>query len=225
MCGRFTQVSDEASLAQRFQAVLVHAPRGPRYNIAPTDPVAVVVREGAARVLDELRWGLLPAWAKSLKDKPQPFNAKAETLARSRMFQRLLPSQRCLVVADSFFEWRKVADARVPMRVHLREKGPFAFAGLWDSWRDPANAGAKPVRSCTIVTVAANALVATIHDRMPAILRPEDEARWLDPALRDPADLARLLAPLAPEAMELYQVSAKVNDARNKGPECIEPAA
>jgi len=226
MCGRFTQTSDAATLAQRFQAVLVHAPAAPLYNIAPTNPVAVVVREGGQeRTIEEFRWGLVPAWAKSLKDKPQPFNAKAETLAASRMFRRLLLAQRCLVLADSFFEWRKVGEARVPVRVRLKDHAPFAFAGLWDLWRDATNEDAPPVKSCTIVTVGANELVAPIHDRMPAILKREDEERWLDPARRDPKDLAGLLAPFAPEAMELYAVSPKVNDARNKGPECIEPAA
>jgi len=225
MCGRFTQTNDAATLQKRFDALLGLARVEPRYNIAPTSPVLVVVHDVGRRTLDEFRWGLVPAWAKSLKDRPQPFNAKAETLAQSGMFKRLLPTRRCLVVADSFYEWKKEKDLRQPMRIRLKDHAPFAFAGLWDLWHDPSDKDARPLRSCTIVTVGANALVAPIHDRMPAILRLEDEAKWLDPDLRDPSALTALLTPHAPETMELYPVSLAVNDARNHGAECIEPLA
>lgn len=225
MCGRFTQTSDTATVAARFRAVAVRATLEPRYNVAPTDPVAVVVREGGAPALELFRWGLVPFFAKSLKQQPQPINAKAETLATSGLFRRLLPTRRCLVVADSFYEWTGSKAQRRPVRFLLKTREPFAFAGLWDLWRDPARPDGPTLRSCTIVTVPANPLVAPIHDRMPAILRPEDEARWLDPALKDAAELAAMLRPHEPESMLLYPVSPRVNDVRNQGPECIEPAA
>ncbi|MGC4119252.1 MAG: SOS response-associated peptidase [Myxococcales bacterium] len=225
MCGRFTQTVDTATLAARFKAVTARATvSGARYNIAPTDFVPVVVLQGGAPALEEFRWGLIPSWAKDLRQRPQPINAKSETLATSGLFRRLLPTRRCLVLADSFFEWRQTAGNKVPLRFTLRGREPFAFAGLFDVWRDPAKGDAPPLRSCTIVTVGANALVQPVHDRMPAILSPENEERWLDPERKDPLALAELLAPYAPEAMESYEVNRAVSDARNKGPECIEPA-
>lgn len=226
MCGRFTQTSDAATIASRFRAVATRAEVVPRYNIAPTDPVVVIVREGGAPAIELFRWGLIPWWATSMKVQPQPINAKAETLATSSLFKRLLPTRRCLVVADGFYEWsvgREKKPQRRPFRVCLRSRGPFAFAGLWDLWSEPAKPQAPALRTCTIVTIDANSLVAPIHDRMPAILTPDQEARWIDPALKDPAELKTLLAPLAPEAMELYPVSPLVNDVKNQGPELILP--
>jgi putative SOS response-associated peptidase YedK len=224
MCGRFTQTRELAELKARFAVSEVRAPIEPRFNIAPTSPVAVVLRDGGAAVLDAFRWGLVPAWAKALKGQPSPINARAETLASSGMFRRLLARRRCLVPADGVYEWTGTKKQRSPVRIHLRDEAPFAFAGLWDSWRDPADPGAPELRTCTIVTIPANSLIAPIHDRMPVILAPEDEARWLDPALEVPAALA-LLRPFDPERMALYRVSSIVNDVRNKGPECIAPAA
>ncbi len=224
MCGRFTQTVDTATLAARFRAVTARATvSGPRYNIAPTDFVPVVVLQGGAPALEEFRWGLVPSWAKDLRQRPQPINAKAETLATSGLFKRLLPTRRCLVLADGFFEWRRGPDGKVPLRFTLRGRAPFAFAGLFDVWRDPAKGASPPLRTCTIVTVGANALVEPIHDRMPAILAPENEEKWLDPERKDPLALAELLAPYAAEAMESYEANPAVNDARNKGPECVEP--
>ena len=225
MCGRFTQTLDAATLAARFRAVTVRVASGPRYNIAPTEFIPVVVLQGGALALQEFRWGLVPAWAKDLRARPQPINAKSETLATSAMFRRLLPSRRCLVVADSFYEWKQGPAGKVPLRILLRSRAPFAFAGLYDLWRDPAKADAPPLPTCTIVTVPANALIQPFHDRMPAILRPDFEQAWLDPERRDAKALAELLLPFAPEQMELYEASPTVNNARNKGPECIEPAA
>lgn len=225
MCGRFTQTVDTATLAARFKAVAARATvTGARYNIAPTDFVPVVVLQGGAPALEELRWGLVPAWAKDLRQRPQPINAKSETLATSKMFRRLLPTRRCLVLADSFFEWRKDESGKVPLRFLLAGRAPFAFAGLFDVWKDPARGDAPPLRTCTIVTVGANALVLPVHDRMPAILTPENEAKWLDPERKAPQALLELLAPYPPEAMAAYEVDQAVNDARNKGPVCIEPA-
>jgi putative SOS response-associated peptidase YedK len=222
VCGRFTQTNEEAVLRARFGFKALKAKVEPRYNIAPTDPVLVLVQEAEGLTFEEHRWGLLRATAKSPKSSPRPINARVENLAVSRMFRDLLPIQRCLVVADGFYEWGGPKERRQPYRVHLKTDEPFTFAGLWDAWRDPAGG---ELRTCTIVTTAANDLVRPIHDRMPVILYREAEARWLDPGLTSNADLLRLLVPRPVEELEVYPVSTEVNSVRAQGPECIARVA
>jgi putative SOS response-associated peptidase YedK len=206
MCGRFMQQREVEELRERFRVREVRAEGyAPSFNVAPTMPVAAV-REDGGRILELQRWGLVPARARSLEDGPHPINARAERLTRSGMFRRLLAARRCLVPAEGFYEWAGPKGARRPMRFALRGGGTFAFAALWDLWRDPAQGGSA-VRSCTLITCPANALVAPIHDRMPVILRPEDEERWLDPALADEALVLALLRPYDPDAMAMAEVA------------------
>jgi putative SOS response-associated peptidase YedK len=217
MCGRFMQAQEVEALRERFRVREVRAQGyAPSINVAPTMPVAVV-REDQGRVLELHRWGLVPSWARSLKDGPRPINAKAETLARSGMFRRLLAGRRCLVPAGGFYEWTGPKAERRPVSFKLRGGEVFAFAALWDLFRDPAQGG-EPVRSFTIITCPANALVEPIHDRMPAILRPEDEARWLDPALEEEVQILALLRPFEAEAMVLAEVTESLKLPRLAAP-------
>lgn len=225
MCGRFTQTKSVPELRERFKPDRVSAEVAPRYNIAPTDAVLAIVRGHEGRVLGELRWGLVPSWAPAGARMPHPINAKAETLATSRMFKHLLPTRRCLVLADGFYEWSGTPKDRKPVRARLRTGEPFAFAGLWNLWRDARDPAAPAIASCVIVTVPPNELIRPIHDRMPAILRPEDEERWLDPAVREPAALLSMLGPYPDDQMALDRVSPLVNDVRHQGPDCIVPLA
>ncbi len=222
MCGRYSQTQDLATLTRRFKTARVRGEVRPRYNIAPSQPALVVV-QNAARALDQYRWGLVPSWAKDPKVGHKMINARAETVAEKPSFQRPFERHRCLVPADGFYEWRTdpTRAAKIPMRVELTSKEPFAFAGLWDRWTD---AEGRELRSFTILTTTANELVAKIYDRMPVILRPEDEDQWLDPGA-ELAALKRMLVPYAGREMTAYAVSPLVNSPRNDKPECIEPVA
>ncbi len=225
MCGRYTLHHDADALAARFAAQPA-LDIEPRYNIAPTQPVAAVTNHESGRRLEAFHWGLVPFWAKDPAIGNRMINARAETLAEKPAFKNALVRRRCLVPADGFYEWKKEGPrGRQPMYVRVKTgDGLFAFAGLWEEWRDPASPDGPPLRSCAIITVAPNALMAPIHDRMPAILRPDDEAAWLDTQnLRNPGDILPLLNPFADDAMEAYAVSRLVNAPVNEDPECIEP--
>jgi putative SOS response-associated peptidase YedK len=192
----------------------------PRYNIAPTQDVPIVrlTRDRAARELIMVRWGLVPFWAEDLKIGNRLINARRETVHSMRPFREAYSRRRCLVPADGFFEWRKQGKARQPLLVRRKDQAPFAFAGLWERWKNPSDGTA--VRSCTIITCPANELVAPIHDRMPVILAPENYARWLDPAAGDPRSL---LEPCPAAWLESFPVNPRVNDPKCDDPECIQP--
>lgn len=220
MCGRYTQTSAFDELALRFGITVEdddHEELTPRYNTAPSLRVPVVVADDGGRRLVMARWGFRPAWMK--ENAPAPINAKAETLATSRMFQESLRRRRCLVPADGFYEWKAVAGQKrkQPWYVKVRD-GLFAFAGLWTPG---AGAGVPP--TCAIITTAPNELLAEIHNRMPAILERSDEDRWLDPRVTDTAELSSCLRPLPSERMEAYPVSTLVSSPGNEGPELVEP--
>lgn len=195
----------------------------PRFNVAPTQEIAAVVVEGGRRVLKRLRWGLVPRWADSSAAAHHMINARAETVAEKPAFREALRQRRCLIPADGFYEWRKepVGKGKTPMCIQLRDRSVFAFAGLWERWR---GADGRELESCAIITVPANEKIAAIHDRMPAILRREDEDAWLDPAITDPAALLPLLKPLPPEAMVMHEVSPRVNKPEVDEPSLIDEA-
>ena len=224
MCGRFTLTTTAEDLARSFE--LVELPGlSPRYNIAPTQQVAtvraVVQEEGGGRELRLLRWGLVPSWAKDLKIGSRMINARAETVAEKPAFRRAFRSRRCLVLADGFYEWRRVGKQRQPHFISMRDGRPFAFAGLWERWVDPEDG--QVVESCTVLTTRPNALMEKIHDRMPVILEPGDHATWLDPRITDPEQLEPLLRPHAAGEMTSHPVSARVNSPRNDDPSCVSP--
>jgi putative SOS response-associated peptidase YedK len=223
MCGRFTVATDPAVLAERFEVELPED-WAPSYNVAPTDEVLGIVRaRDAPRELRGLRFGLVPHWAKDIKAGFSMINARAETVRSKGAYRALLERRRALIVADGFYEWRTDPDGRKrPVHYTLASGEPFAFAGLWASWRDP-QAGTW-LDSCTIITTTANGLVAPVHDRMPVILPRSAEAAWLDPEL-DPAAVDSLLVPYAAEEMHAAEASMLVNSVKNDGPELLDPLA
>ncbi|MHB1846447.1 MAG: SOS response-associated peptidase [Deltaproteobacteria bacterium] len=225
MCGRYTTPGDHERVVHRFRIDELRSPLQARYNVAPQLEVPVVVQQEGKRILGNVRWGLIPHAARTEREGPHPINARAETVASRPMFQELFARRRCLVIADSFFEWMPDEGGKRPFRFQLRSREPFAMAGLWDGWRPPGHGPDAPwLRSCTVLTVAPNDLFAPLHDRMPAILRPQDEERWLDPATVDPARLLPLLCPYPASEMSKYEVSKAVSSVKNQGVECIEPA-
>jgi putative SOS response-associated peptidase YedK len=223
MCGRFTVATDPAALAERFEVTLPED-WTPSYNVAPTQHVlGIVRRRERPRELRELRFGLIPHWAKDTKVAFSMINARAETVRSKPAYTGLLEHRRALIVADGFYEWRTDPDGKKrPVHYTVADGEPFAFAGLWASWHDPeADAW---LESCTIITTTANAVVAPVHDRMPVILPRASEAAWLDPRLA-PADVDALLVPYPADEMRAAEASMLVNSAKNDGPELLDPLA
>lgn len=242
MCGRFTLTTTSKAVADAFAVGDVKAASlpewSPHYNIAPTQTVLAVreaardathaaAREAAdheapagSRELVEMRWGLIPSWAKDASIGSRLINARAETLVDKPSFRSAFRRRRCLVAADGFYEWQRRGGAKQPYWIHFCDRRVFAFAGLWERWRDPHG---NDVESCTLITTAANTLMQPIHERMPVVLAPEHYDRWLDPTNQDPLALAPLLAPHPASAMEAVAVSTRVNSPRNDDPRCIEP--
>ena len=231
MCGRFVLVNwyglqqrfdlpeDELQNISEGYSDMGEAPY-PRYNIAPTQDVLTVRNDGDRNSAEMMRWGLVPSWAKDPKIGSRMINARSETLSERPSFRVAYRRRRCLIVADSFYEWKREGRSRTPMRIMLESEEPFAFAGLWETWKRPDD---SRMLSCTIVTTSANELVSGIHDRMPVILDPDVESVWLDPDMDDTTALSELLVPYPSELMTAYEVSRIVNSAANDVPECIAP--
>lgn len=219
MCGRYSLIADIQELARQFEFDGSGFDNSPRYNVAPTQSVLTVTHR-EERQAEQMRWGLIPSWAKDASIGNRMINARGETVAQKPSFRNALQRRRCLVLADGFYEWQKAGKAKRPMRIVLKSGAPFAFAGLWESWRSPEG---ETVRSCTIVTTAANDLLQPIHERMPVILPRELEDFWLDGDVTDSAALTDVLAPYPDEAMDYFQVSPLVNKATNNGPDLIVP--
>ena len=191
MCGRYSLIAGIGELQERFGSDGSELTHVPRYNIAPTQ-MALSVTNGGRRRGSYMRWGLIPSWAKSASVGSRMINARAETLAERSSFRTALQRRRCLVLADGFYEWQGKGSSRRPMRIVMASGEPFAFAGLWDGWRDPKG---EVVRSCTIITTSANQLLSPIHDRMPVILTRELEPLWLDQDIQASAALTDVLVP------------------------------
>ena len=219
MCGRFTLTTNLGAIANRFGVARFLEEVGPRYNIAPMQTVIVVNDEGT-RHLTQMRWGLIPSWAKDPTIGNRMINARAETAATKPAFRVALRKRRCLVVADGFYEWQQRGRTKQPFRIVLKNGEPFGFAGLWETWTSPEG---EQMRTCTIITTEANDLLKPIHDRMPVILTREAEGLWLDPTIQEPAKLLPLLTPYPAKDMEAYPVSSRVNNPAHDGPECIVP--
>lgn len=225
MCGRYSLAIRKKELLRRWPAEDRADVALPRYNIAPGQRVPVIRRDAAGtHECAALQWGLVPAWSPPGGEAPRPINARSETLRDRPFFRELLDRRRCLVPADSFFEWRAGRDqpGRGPLRFLLAGRRPFALAGLWDCRLDPA--GHTALETFVILTVAANECVRPVHDRMPVILQPFDEEAWLDPRRPFDEGPATLLRPYPAEDMEAYAVSALVNSPEADEPACIAPA-
>jgi putative SOS response-associated peptidase YedK len=219
MCGRFTLTADVNTLQDSFPFVEMPQGMQPHFNIAPTQPVAVVPNDGRNR-LDYFIWGLIPSWAKDPNIGSRLINARAETLQEKPSFRTAFRRRRCLVLADGFYEWKQGERGKTPMYIRLASGKPFAFAGLWESWNAPDGSN---VLSCTIITTQPNELMATIHNRMPVILLEESYSIWLESGEADPQRLAGLLKPYPAAQMQAYPVSPMVNSPKNDLPELIRP--
>src|SRR5690606_22269468 len=216
MCGRFAFYSSSEAMAELFRAEPV-ATVEPRWNIAPSQDVAAVrQREPGRRELVTLRWGLVPYWAQDPSIGNRLINARAETLAGKPAYREAYRKRRCLVLADGFYEWRPGPSGKIPWFVSLASGEPFAFAGLWERWRD--RDGGKPLETAVIVTTAARGFIAELHDRMPVVLSREQGERWLD---GDDAVLTEAAA--HPPALRAWPVDRRVNRAENEGASLIEP--
>lgn len=220
MCGRFTLISSMDLLKRIFK--LNRGPlMPPNYNIAPTQPVAAVRQNSEGeRELSALRWGLIPSWAKDKSFGAKAINAQSETVFEKNAFRWPVRKQRCLIPADGFYEWKTEGKKKQPFFIRVGKDMPFAFAGIWDSWKDPDE---NTIESCSILTTDANSLIQLIHPRMPVILSPDDYDVWLDPALDTPNQLSPLLKPYPPETMTVYPVRPRVNSFTNNDPQLIEP--
>jgi putative SOS response-associated peptidase YedK len=219
MCGRYARFTPAEIYARLFDAEGDPGVEA-SYNVAPSR-LALAARTGRSgrRELVGLRWGLVPFWAKDPVIGYRTINARAETVSVKPAFREALRARRCLIAADGFYEWQRLARGKQPYFLRLKGGEPFALAGLWERWSD----GTSTVESCTIIVTVANALVAPIHDRMPVILAPADYETWLDPDLTVPERVLPLLRPYRPEAMEAVAVGAAVNRPENDGPQLVEP--
>jgi putative SOS response-associated peptidase YedK len=227
MCGRFAQPRSAEELARIFRARAATDLDGGRFNVAPTDPVAAVVVHHGERVVDEFRWGLVPAYEESPRGAARHINARSETVSSSPAFRASFRRRRCIVPADAFYEWRRVRDPatgrvvqRQPFVIRPVADDPFAFAGLWTTWRDPETA--DRLYTVSILTGSPNELVAPVHDRMPIILDPGDRDAWLDPEAPESA-LVTLLRTADAAAMRMYPVSPAVNSVRSQGADLLAP--
>ena len=222
MCGRFTLTATVDQLIDRFdiEFFLQEEEYLPSYNVAPSQSVLAVINNGAHNKMGFLRWGLIPPWAKDISIGYKMINARAETLTEKPSFRNAYKKKRCLIVADSFYEWKRIdSKTKTPMRIKLKSDELFAMAGLWESWKSPEG---KSIFSCSVITTQPNELVQDIHDRMPVILKPEDEKFWLDSSITDTTKLQHLLKPLDQRLMEVYEVSPLVNSPKNNSIELIQ---
>ncbi len=220
MCGRYTIVVTMDELMLRYLNELpTNRYHTPRYNVAPNQNILAVVHDGAQNRLGELRWGLVPSWASDDRLGSKMINARAETLLEKTSFKTLIRRKRAIVPADGFYEWKKHGDKKQPMRITLKDGSIFSMAALYDTWTSPDG---RKISTCTIITTTPNNLMADIHDRMPVILRPEDEVSWLNRNNDDVSQLTSLLTPYPAAAMKAYPVSPIVGNVKNDTAQCIE---
>lgn len=226
MCGRYRLSRRKQIIEAHFDAISGEEDWEPRYNIAPTQPIPVIRQhpKEATRQFSLLRWGLIPSWAKDESAAAQMINARSETAATKPAFRDALKSRRCLIPADGFYEWLRSGKFRQPYCFKVNDDDLFAFAGLWDRWKNPSGTW---VRTCSILTTSANAITSTVHNRMPVILKPENYDLWLDPDMNNVAAASDLLKPYDARSMRCYPVSSRINHAGNDDAECsvpVEPA-
>ena len=222
MCGRFTLTIDPTELKDMFGEYSFPAPFAPRFNIAPTQPVLVIPNDGQEKA-DFFLWGLIPSWAKDPTNANRLINARGETLAEKPSFRGSFKYKRCLILADGFYEWKAQpgTKTKTPYFIHMKDRQPFAFAGLWDEWHGPDG---SQVRTCTIVTITPNELMTPLHNRMPVIVHPDAYAQWLDKTPQTPENLQPIIKPYPSDKMAVHPVSTLVNNPANDRAECVVPA-
>lgn len=220
MCGRFVTDSNISVIKKLFNVKEVLSDVSPSYNIAPSQDVAVVVKDGENKLIT-CRWGFIPSWSKDESVGYKLINARAETVAVKPMFKGAFEKHRCLIVADGFYEWRKKDKVKSPVYIHLKSGEPFGLAGIYNVWTSPEG---KHICTCTIITTDANDLIEPIHNRMPVIIPRDKQEMWLEPDTRDNAAMLSLLKPYPSEGLELYDVSTRVNSPKYNSPDCIRPS-
>ncbi len=223
MCGRVTIQTPALAIAREFALTGIRtALERPRYNLAPTQLMPVVINDGE-RMLDAYRWGLIPSWAKEASIGNKLINARGETVAEKPSFRSALKRRRCLVLVDGWFEWKQSTKPKTPFLFRRKDGRPLAFAGLWEEWTAPDTG--EVLRTCTVITTGPNQLMAPIHDRMPVILPPDAQQIWLRPEPQDAALLQPLLVPNEDEPLEAWEVGRVVNSPTNDVPACVERVA
>jgi putative SOS response-associated peptidase YedK len=226
MCGRFVSASSADEIAKYFDASPPDVELDRSFNVAPTNDIYGIVDAPGGRRLAVFHWGLVPAWAKEMKLGQKMINARAETLLSKGAFKAALTRRRCLIPADGFYEWQKIPGQKTkqPMFIRRLDGEPLAFAGLWETWRDPAGPPDAPLlHSATIITTAANQTMQPVHDRMPVILPAAAWEQWLSTDNRDLESLTGLLVPAPNDLLTLRPVSTQVNNVRNNGEELVAP--
>ncbi len=219
MCGRYTRTDRFAQLAHDM-TLTTPAHWAPRFNIAPSQNVACIRANPESHRLEccDLQWGLVPSWAKDPSIGHKLINARGETVADKPSFRKAFRRQRCLVLADGFFEWTREGKTKQPYYIHLQDHRPFAFAGLWERWQHKE----QVIESCSLLTIQANTFMARLHHRMPVILPEAAYQGWLDSAVHEPDTLRRWVVPYAEHDMEAYPVSTLVNNPRHDHPDCLK---
>jgi len=222
MCGRYRLSRRKQLVEEYFDCGSDEPDWSPRYNIAPTQPVPVI-RENPkepARELSLMRWGLIPSWAQDSSVAAQMINARSETAATKPAFRGALKFRRCLILADGFYEWLRTGKSKQPNCFEVNDGQLFAFAGLWDRWKDPSG---NWMKTCSILTTTPNAVTAPIHDRMPVILDPDAYDLWLDPRMQNVVEVSELLKPCDARLMRCYPVSTRINHVANDDEEFSAP--
>jgi putative SOS response-associated peptidase YedK len=221
MCGRFTLHTPEAEILDAFDidALPVGIRLSPRFNIAPSQDVAVIRADNGQRRLGLARWGLVPGWSKEARPRYSTINARLESVAEKPAYRVPYRRKRCLVPADGFYEWQHGKNGKIPHHICMQDRGVFAFAGLWDHWED----GSEAFDSCVIITTAASGVMTQVHARMPVILDPANYAAWLDPALTEPRDITPCLAASPAGHLTAQPVSNYVNSPAHDDPGCLQP--
>lgn len=219
MCGRFTLLADQLKMRERFGFMNEIEAYQPSYNIAPGQNVIAIIFDGREKRAGFLRWGLVPSWAKDEKIGYKMINARSETAHEKPSFKHLMTRKRCLIIADSFYEWQKTDDGKIPKRIQTEDKELFAFAGLWDKWENDG----KKIFTCTLLTKDADEYMQQYHHRMPIILPREKEDMWITNSFPTPKDAQEFIINVDTEPLTAYTVSDYVNNARNNDATCIEP--
>jgi len=219
MCGRYRLSRRKQLVEEYFDCGPWDEDWSPRYNIAPTQPVPVIRQNSKepVRELSLMKWGLVPSWSKDPSIATSTINARSETASTKPAFRDVLKSRRCLIPADGFYEWKRDGKIKQPFCFEVNEGELFAFAGIWDRWKDPSGVW---VETCSILTTTPNAVTAAVHDRMPVILDPDRYELWLDPGMKDVAEVSELLKPYDARAMRCYPISTRINHVGNDDEEC-----